>query len=125
MYLLIRAGAGDAGSRAVQGPVADDTGIFHLSTVLVLTSLFLADVLNAGIDREELEIETNQKVFHPPASSGAVCLYGPLLYPHSLLSLPAPPGRRRRPSTFLGTDNLGIDIFAQLSKGFYLSMMTG
>ena len=29
-------------------------GFFLLSTVLVLTSLFLADVLNAGIDREEL-----------------------------------------------------------------------
>lgn len=30
-------------------------GFFLLSTILVLTSLFLADVLNAGIDREELK----------------------------------------------------------------------
>jgi len=30
-------------------------GFFLMSTVLVLTSLFLADVLNAEIDREELK----------------------------------------------------------------------
>ena len=53
------------------------------------------------------------------------CLYGLTLYPHSPV-LPSG-GSLEAPSAlhFLGTDNLGIDIFAQLSKGFYLSMMTG
>lgn len=54
-----------------------------------------------------------------------VCLYGLTLYPHSPVipsggSLEAPSAAH-----YLGTDNLGIDIFAQLSKGFFLSMMTG
>ena len=54
-----------------------------------------------------------------------VFTYGRLLYPHSGLtpsgaSLEAPSSTH-----LLGTDNLGIDIFAQLSRGFFSSMLTG
>ena len=55
----------------------------------------------------------------------AVCLYGITLYPHSAL-VPSG-GSLEPPSTVhvLGTDNLGTDIFAQISRGFYLSLSIG
>lgn len=51
--------------------------------------------------------------------------YGTALYPHSA-SLPSggsleAPG----PAHILGTDNLGIDIYAQISAGFFRSMTIG
>lgn len=51
-----------------------------------------------------------------------IALYGLLWYPHSAyqpssLSL-QPPSRDH----FLGSDNLGIDIFAQISRGFFHSL---
>ncbi len=54
-----------------------------------------------------------------------IFMYGIFLYPHSGLtpsglSLEAPSEEH-----LLGTDNLGIDIFAQLSRGFFFSMLTG
>ncbi|SCH40848.1 Probable D%2CD-dipeptide transport system permease protein ddpC [uncultured Clostridium sp.] len=55
----------------------------------------------------------------------AISLYGLTAYPHSPVRSSG--GSLEPPSAvhLLGTDNLGIDIFAQLSKGFYLSMATG
>lgn len=55
----------------------------------------------------------------------ALFLYGVTLYPHSGelssgASLEAPSAVH-----WLGTDNLGIDIFAQISKGFFRSMGIG
>ena len=52
-------------------------------------------------------------------------LYGALLYPHggelpSAASLEPPSGDH-----WLGSDNLGIDIFAQISRGFFHSMTIG
>lgn len=52
-------------------------------------------------------------------------LYGVLLYPHggelpSAASLEPPSAGH-----WLGTDNLGIDIFAQISRGFFHSMTIG
>lgn len=54
-----------------------------------------------------------------------VFLYGHLLYPHDS-ALPSgkslePPSRNH----ILGTDDLGIDVFAQLSKGYFTSMSIG
>lgn len=54
-----------------------------------------------------------------------VFAYGELLYPHSPhlpsgASLEAPSVQH-----FLGTDNLGIDIFAQISRGFFSCMFMG
>ena len=51
-----------------------------------------------------------------------VFLYGELIYPHSPqiptgASLEAPSWKH-----WLGTDNLGIDIYAQISRGFFTSM---
>lgn len=59
------------------------------------------------------------------AVMAVICLYGLTLYPHSPVipsgaSLEAPSAVH-----YLGTDNLGIDIFAQISKGFYLSLTIG
>lgn len=54
-----------------------------------------------------------------------VCLYGVYIYPHSTTR---PTGNSlESPSLnhILGTDDLGIDIFAQLSKGYFTSMMIG
>ena len=55
----------------------------------------------------------------------AVFLFGVTLYPHSPVlasgdSLEAP-----GLSHILGTDNLGVDIFAQISAGFFRSMVIG
>lgn len=52
-------------------------------------------------------------------------LYGAYIYPHSAvlpsgLALEAP-----NMSHILGTDNLGIDIYAQISRGFFRSMLIG
>ena len=51
--------------------------------------------------------------------------YGALFYPHSS-KLPSG-GSLESPSAthFLGTDDLGVDVFSQLSKGFFLSMFIG
>lgn len=54
-----------------------------------------------------------------------VFLYGELIYPHSPqiptgASLEAPSWKH-----WLGTDNLGIDIYAQISRGFFTSMFMG
>lgn len=51
--------------------------------------------------------------------------YGVVLYPHSATtpsgaSLEAPSAQH-----MLGTDNLGIDIFAQISRGYFISMTMG
>jgi len=51
--------------------------------------------------------------------------YGYLFYPHSPVK---PTGLSlERPSAVhvLGTDDLGMDIFAQISRGFYISMFIG
>ncbi|HZK24210.1 MAG TPA: ABC transporter permease [Oscillospiraceae bacterium] len=51
--------------------------------------------------------------------------YGSFIYPHSATS---PDGASlQKPSTvhLLGTDDLGIDIFAQISRGFFLSLLIG
>lgn len=52
-------------------------------------------------------------------------LYGATVYPHSAVlpsgeSLEAPSGTH-----LLGTDNLGIDIYAQISTGFFRSIVIG
>ncbi|MGI6224847.1 MAG: ABC transporter permease [Peptococcales bacterium] len=51
--------------------------------------------------------------------------YGSLLYPFSPVK---PTGESlEKPSLihFLGTDDLGIDIFAQISRGFFISLLIG
>jgi len=51
--------------------------------------------------------------------------YGSLIYPHSWFQ---PSGGSLEPPSvthILGTDDLGIDIFAQLSRGFFTSIMIG
>lgn len=54
-----------------------------------------------------------------------IFLYGAALYPHSgelpsAASLEAPSGDH-----WLGADNLGIDIYAQISRGFFHSLLIG
>lgn len=54
-----------------------------------------------------------------------VFAYGRLLYPHSGLTPSAASLEAPSAAHWLGTDNLGIDIFAQLSRGYFSSMCTG
>lgn len=54
-----------------------------------------------------------------------IFFFGLYIYPHSSI---LPSGQSLEPPNFqhiMGTDNLGIDIFAQISRGFFRSMFIG
>lgn len=54
-----------------------------------------------------------------------IFFFGLYIYPHSSV---LPSGQSLEPPNFahiLGTDNLGVDIFAQISRGFFRSMFIG
>lgn len=51
--------------------------------------------------------------------------YGISIYPHSPVKPTGPSLEGPSLIHILGTDDLGIDIFAQLSRGFYISMFIG
>ena len=57
--------------------------------------------------------------------TSAIFAYGYLIYPHSTT---LPSGSSLDPPSFehlLGTDDLGIDIFAQLSRSYFISLFLG
>lgn len=69
-------------------------------------------------------------LFSRPAIWGLVLLtllfgYGRFLYPRDALTPSGPSLQKPCAAHVLGTDNLGIDIFAQLSRGFFASMAVG
>ncbi|NLZ92444.1 MAG: ABC transporter permease [Firmicutes bacterium] len=51
--------------------------------------------------------------------------YGSFFYPHSAARPEGISLQRPSKEHFLGTDDLGTDIFAQLSKGFFISVFIG
>ena len=109
-------------------------GVFLFSTVLVLAGMLISDRLCAGLDKgvAPCRVKRNRARWRPCLILCAGLLALTLFFGWGVLGWPCSPTQPsgaslEAPSAahWLGTDDLGIDIYAQLSQGFFASMSLG